>query len=157
MPMMRLIRILSCGIVLLLSACHHAGRYKDHFYNGDMSDAFKRLPLVEPYEAIKAGSWAIEFHTSHSSLGADSIFVDADRFIIGYGNNGTTVVGDQTVPYLIYFVVDLKQKKELRFYDSTGFINELKKHGFSWSNLIPTDRVYSEYRKTGLLPWRSSP
>ncbi|MBS1603418.1 MAG: hypothetical protein JST42_12180 [Bacteroidetes bacterium] len=141
--------------VIMFPACQSNSRYKDDFYNNNMSDLSKRLPLVKPYEALKSEGdcWTVEFHTRLSMPAAERLLVDSDRFIIGYGSSGTTVVEGKTVPYIIYFLIDLKNKKELLFYDSVKFRNELKEHGFSWSDMVPTDRLYSKYAETGLLPW----
>jgi hypothetical protein len=157
MQMKRLAKIMLLGAIIVLPACHNNFRYKDDFYNGDRQDAFKRLPLVKPYQLVKAGTWGFKFNTLKFEAVADHIFVDADRFIFGYGNNGTLVVRGDTSDYIIYFLVDLKKKKEFTFYDSASFKNELNKHGFSLSDVYSSDKIYSEYSKSGLLPWHSPP
>jgi len=120
-----------------------------------MSDISLRLPLIKPYEALKSDYWTVRFHSSQSEFAADHILVDPDRFIVGYGANGTTEISGKAVPYMFYFVIDLKNKIEMPFNDSAKFLYELNRLGYSWSNLVLTDSIYSKYHETGLIPWLS--
>jgi len=155
-------KILLWIAIAALPACQHRPRYKDDFYNNDMSDISQRLPLVKPYELIrdptrgkKEDLWEIGFrHEIKFPVAADTIYVDRDRCILGYGSNGTMVIRGDTSAYMIYFIVDLPTGHERLFYDRTGFGNELKKYGVGWSDLVPTDRLYSRYHDTGILPWQ---
>ena len=96
-----------------------------------MSDVSPRLPLVKPYELLrdpmqgkKEDLWEIDLkHDVKFPVAADTIYVDQDRYIIGYGSNGTMVFQGNTSAYMIYFIVDLKKGHE-RLFELCLFIEE---------------------------------
>jgi hypothetical protein len=138
--------------------------YKDKFYNSKFSSTSatsRRLPLLKPYELEENISWNL-YHSYDTTKGpgiADKLYVNRQRgFITCYGKFGDITVGGITSDYMIYFVIDVKNKKEFKFRDSAAFLKKLKEEQLptdSFLNKTEIRKLFNEFQTTGKLIWYS--
>lgn len=154
-------RIFLAGLLyaqLLLMACNQKPRYKDGFYNGAKVGELKRLPLIKPYELVKDDvGWQLGFVYSGKFGGRiDHLFIKKNDFIIGYGHDGELHGDNDTIPFMTYILIDLKNKYEHVYYKAEKFdsvmnsVSVANKDFYSEKDLKV---IYANYSKTGKLPW----
>ena len=149
-------------IVILLQSCDPPPWYKNKFYNNAIVGKFKRLPLNKPFELYKEkdkSGWEILFMGDHPA-GAyiDEIYVKKGQLITGIGNRGYMLVGNDTVPNRVYFIINFKNWKHDFYYKEERFDSALQSNAVNRKDLLDAkqlDSVYNKYAATGALPWYS--
>lgn len=154
----RLYPVLLLIVVWLYISCNPSPWYKNKFYNYTTLSDYKRIPLIPNFELLNDGSgW--EIMIGHRDLAAtyiDQIYIKKNEFILGSGNRGKMQFGSDTMPRMVYFIIDFNKKVIDAFCKAEKFDSMLVSKGVNKKDLIPVkqvDQIYSTFAKTGVLPW----
>jgi hypothetical protein len=146
--------------IILCSACENRkSTFTDKFYRYSRSDAFRRLPLIKPFELINDGlGWSIETQYGiNTSIRVDYILVDPGNKIMGYGDEGPLIIAHKdTVPGFIYFFIDLKNKRDGFSFDSVWFRHLMDSCSVSQKDFYTKKdlkKIFKDFDQKGILPW----
>lgn len=150
-------------IVLLLStpSCKlivkNNNNDEDNFYKHSKYSDIYRIPLKKPYELYSADNgniWFLDFKFGvniniQKIDGVDSIGLNGD-FVFAYCKN-TYVPNKGMMP--IWFVADIKNKKDTIFLNETEFNNYIIKCNIKNNSMYSPQDIYNNFDATGSLPW----
>ena len=138
-------------------------RSKDPFYQSSGEREYLRIPLIQPYEAIKGNDqegWSIDLVASPSEEATYYISIKGAEEIVIQGGIVyvyTSYVEESAIglehKILHWFVLDAEKGFEKGFENESDFLEYISKYNvgeLNWANL---DELFEQYEKTGCLDW----
>jgi hypothetical protein len=117
---------------------------------------YRRIPLIEPYQAISSDkeTWTIDLRTDsiryQYSIGPTKLDVVNDKFIIIYALNAA--LGGERFNE-VWFVIIPEENNEIGFTKEEEFLTYLEDKGIANPNLTDVNKLYDEFVNKGYLEW----
>ena len=147
------------GIIsmIIIYSCDIPSSRGGDFYSYSKDGDLYRIPLLEPFEVYNSGSinysWSFDLPYKNSGLVMDQIGVDEvgvqiqDSILVLYSYR-MSLPGKMSQAW---FIVNLKEKKELYFTDSSKYYEHISNIG--GIELFRCEEIFKEFEETKKLPW----
>lgn len=129
----------------------------EEFYRSTGGWDFRRIPLIEPYQAINVGKnspWSINLRTDamkyQFGIDAEELNVIDNKYIITYASN--TIFQNRSFEH-VWFVIIPEENIEEGFTDEKSFLSYLETRNIHSPDLIETNNLYQQLIDKGYLEW----
>jgi hypothetical protein len=132
----------------------------DPFYQSSGEIDSLRVPLLDPYEAIKIndGGWFIDLNpyiNEEFCLGindAKKISIESGRVYV-YSDYVQPEGINVEVKNFHWFIMDVVEGKEIVFDTEEEFLQYQQENGYEDPQWMTLDDTFTEFEGTGCLPW----
>jgi hypothetical protein len=127
----------------------------DAFFESTGGWDYKRIPLIEPYQAINTNDlWLIDLETGsirhQSTVGVTKLDIIDNKYIVTYGTDELYAGKEYDE---VWFIIIPDENIEQGFTDEEEFFTYLKDNDIDEPNFRDLDVLYRELADRGYLEW----